>query len=71
MVKSKEDFFKKKKVTAAFSVFAFISGFIFLNKELTGNVVLDKTPSFDLLPLMGILLVFCSAILALYTIKKR
>lgn len=70
MVKQ-ENFFKRKKVTAAISAFALISGFVFLNQGITGNVVLDNSQGFNPIPFIGLLLVFCSAILALYTIRRK
>ena len=66
-----ENFFKRKKVAAGFSVFALVSGFTFLNKGITGNVILNGKPVFDIVPFIGLLLVFFSAIMALYAIKKK
>ncbi len=66
----KKSFLKKKKITAVISIFSLIAGFMFLNQDITGNVILESNPSFNPLTLIGLLLVFCSAILALYSIKK-
>jgi len=66
-----ENFFKRKKVTAAISAFALLSGFIFLNQSVTGNVVLDNSSGFNPISFIGLLLVFLAVILALYTIKKK
>ena len=68
---AEESFFRKKKVTSVFAAFALIAGFIFLNKDITGNVVLTEVPGFDIISFLGLLLVFCSASLAIYTVKKK
>ena len=70
MVKQ-ESFFKRRKTLWFFSAFALLLGFTFLNQGITGNAVLSNSQGFDPLPLIGLLLVFCSAILALYTIRKK
>ena len=66
-----ESFFKKRKTLWFFSAFALISGFAFLNQGITGNAVLSNSQGFNPIPFIGLLLVFCSAILALYTIKNK
>ena len=66
----KRKLFKTKGVAAVFAAVAFVAGFLFLDKGTTGNVILDNSPSFNAISLIGLLLVFCSAILAVYIIKK-
>jgi len=72
-MEKKMSFFKKKEVTASFSIFALASGFIFLtfNSVFTGNFVSTQTNSFNPISLIGALLVFCSVILAFYTVKRN
>ena len=62
---------KTKPATAGFSIVALLGGFLFLNHNLTGNIIAEKTATVDLLSLTGILLIVCSFILALYSTKKR
>lgn len=71
MKTNKENFFKKRKVTAMFAVISLAGGFIFLNKGITGNVVLNGSHAFSVVSLIGLLLVLCSAILIAYSIKKN
>lgn len=67
----KVKWFKAKKVAAVFAAVAFIIGFLFLDKGVTGNVILDNKYPVDFISLIGLLLVLCSAILAVYLIKKQ
>lgn len=68
----KENWFKRKKITAIFAAVAFLGGFLFLNNGgITGNVIFNREPSLDVLSLIGLALIFCSAILTIYTVKKR
>ena len=66
----KVKWFKTKSVAAVFAVVAFVVGFLFLDKGVTGNVILDNKYPVDVVSLIGLLLVLCSAILAVYIIKK-
>ena len=66
----KVKWFKMKGVAAVFAVVAFVVGFLFLDKGVTGNVILDNKYPVDVVSLIGLLLVLCSAILAVYIIKK-
>jgi len=66
----KKGFLKTKKVTAVFAVIAAFGGFLFLSQNITGNVVLNRQSSFNLLSLIGLLLVICAFILTAYSIKK-
>jgi hypothetical protein len=68
----KENWFKKKSVTAFFGIISFIFGFLFLrNGRITGNVIKSEYHDFSLLSIVGLLLVFCATAMAVYTIKKR
>ncbi len=62
--------FKTKKVAAVFAAVAFFIGFLFLDKGIIGNVILENNSPVDFISLIGLLLVLCSAILAVYIIKK-
>jgi len=67
----KENFFKTKKTTAFFAIIGLIGGFISLNKSITGKVVSNSTYSFDLISLIGVLLILCSIVVGIYSLKKR
>jgi len=69
-MKNKENIFKTKKITAPLSIISLIAGFFFLNKTITGNIILNHQSPFSLLPLIGLLLISCSVILGVYSIKK-
>lgn len=69
-MKMKKSSLESKKVTTAFALVALVAGFLFLNKGITGNAILTNPYSFSMLPVIGLLLILCSAILALHIIKK-
>ena len=62
---------KTKTATFSFAIIALISGFLFLNQGITGNVVMDNKYPFNMVSLIGLLLIACSIILGLYSIKKK
>jgi len=62
--------FKTKKIAAVFATVAFVIGFLFLDKGVTGNVILENSRPVNLISLIGLLFVLCSAILAVYVLKK-
>jgi len=67
----KNGFFNSKKIMAVFAAAAFFTGFFFLDRATTGNVVLNgNVPPIDVTSLVGVGLVLCSAILSFYSIKK-
>jgi len=66
----KVKWFKAKSVAAVFAAVAFITGFLFLDQGITGNVILDNSYPIDFISLIGLLLILCSAILAVYILKK-
>ncbi len=68
---TKENFFKKPITTGVMGITALIAGFYFLNNKITGNIILENKATFSLLSLIGILLIACSAILIVYSIKKK
>lgn len=62
---------KSKGLAAVFSLVSLITGFFFMDRSITGNVVLNgNSPSFDPLSFIGLCLVLCSGALALYVVKK-
>ena len=68
----KQNWFKKKSITASFAIISFVFGFLFLRQgRVTGNVIASNYQSFSLLSLIGLLLVFCAIIMAVYTIKRK
>ena len=62
--------FKTKKIAAVFATVAFVIGFLFLDKGVTGNVILENSRPVNFISLIGLLFVLCSAILAVYVLKK-
>lgn len=66
-----ENFLKKKSVIASFAVIALAGGFLFINKDITGNIILSSKYSFNLLSIIGLLLIVCSVILGAYSIWKK
>lgn len=63
---------KTKQGTTIFALIALISGFIFLNQStLTGNIISAGEGSFNLISFIGLLLISCSIILAVYAIVKK
>jgi hypothetical protein len=68
----KQNLFKKKSITASFAITSFIVGFFFLRQgRITGNIIANNYHNFSLLSLIGLLLVFCAIIMAVYTIKRK
>ena len=67
----KEKFFAKKGVTWTFAAIALVSGFLFLDSTPTGNVIVNRQDSMNLLSIIGLLLIACSAILIAYSAKKK
>ena len=66
----KVKWFKTKGVAAVFAGVAFVVGFFLLDRGTTGNVILDNHYPVNAVSLIGLLLVLCSAILAVYMVKK-
>jgi hypothetical protein len=67
-------FLKTKPITTAFATIALLAGAFFLNQSsLTGNAITtsDTPAAFLLLPFIGLLLIACAIILAVYTVRKR
>lgn len=65
------EWLKTRIATTTFALLAFIGGFFFLNKSITGNTIVTETSYLSLLSLIGLVLIFCSLILALYSVKRR
>ncbi|MEX0920548.1 MAG: hypothetical protein WDZ69_03140 [Candidatus Pacearchaeota archaeon] len=64
---------KGKSIAAVFAGVSFITGFFFLDRgsEITGNVIVNgNVPPFSIISLIGLFLVFCSAALVVYIVKK-
>lgn len=59
-----------KKLISSFAVVALVAGFLFLDKSVTGNVILNGQNSVDIISLIGLALVFCSAVLAGYALRR-
>jgi len=67
----KKNFFERKGVTWIFAAIALISGFIFLDSSVTGNVIVNKQSPVSALSLIGLLLILCSTVLITYSLKKK
>jgi hypothetical protein len=67
----KENFFTKKGITWIFATIALVSGFLFLDSNSTGNVILNKQSPVSLISIIGLLLLVCSIILIIYSVKKK
>jgi len=65
------DWFKGKQSTSIFAVISLVGGFLFLNQGITGNVILDKDYSTNLISVIGMFLIVCSIILGLYSLRKK
>ena len=70
-MKKKTNFLTRKRTTTFFAIISLIGGLSFLNKNITGNIILSKAYSFDLISLIGLLLILCSVILGAYSLKKK
>lgn len=62
---------KTKKITGYFAIISLASGLFFMGQRITGNAILNKGHTLNLLPVIGMLLIFCSIILGLYSLKKK
>ena len=76
MKKQKQSFFQKRSVVATFGILALLGGFYFLNEsvftgKVTGNVISSNVFPFNLISIIGMLLIICSAILIVYVIDKK
>ena len=67
----KREFFKKREVAFIFSIVAILSGFFFLNPNITGNVILSEENPMNIISIIGGLLIFSAIILAVYSFRKR
>ena len=67
----KQNILKTKKVTALFAIVALIAGFLFLNPSITGGFVLENSNALNPVSLIGLVLITCEIILAVYSIKKK
>jgi len=63
---------ESKKLTGILAGISFISGFLFLDKNITGNSIIDPTKAFysESISIIGLLLIICSVILTYYALKK-
>ena len=74
---AKDSFLERRSVVATFGILALIAGGLFVatnmpNSQPTGNFVQNNiVQSFNLVSLIGILLIACSAILIVYAIVKK
>lgn len=68
----KQSWFKEKRVIIGLALISLISGFLFISQSgITGNAVINHYQPISVLSIVGLLLIFCSVILAIYTINKE
>jgi len=67
----KENLLKKRKVTTIFALAALVGGFLFLSPTITGGAILENSAGFNPLSVIGILLICCAVVLAIYSLKKK
>lgn len=67
----KEKFFARKSVTWVFAIIAAFSGFLFLDAVPTGNIIVNRQNPVSVLSIIGLLLIACSAVLIVYSAKKK
>ena len=70
-MKKKTNFLTRKTTTAFFAIISAIAGILFLKKSITGNIILSDAYSFNLISLIGLLLILCSIILGVYSLKRK
>tara|TARA_Y100000310_G_C20435589_1_gene693577 strand:- start:575 stop:787 length:213 start_codon:yes stop_codon:yes gene_type:complete len=63
--------FKTRQATSIFAIGSLVSGFLFISQNITGNAIINNSSSFNVLSLIGLLLILCSVILGVYSIRKR
>jgi len=71
MKKKKENFLKTRKGIILFAIASLIGGFLFINHNLTGNIILNNKYFPKLISLTGSLLLLCSGILIVCSTKKK
>lgn len=68
---TKENILKTKKAATIFAIVALIGSFLFLSPSITGGFILERADSFSPLSLIGLLLIGCTIVLAVYSLKKK
>jgi len=67
----KNKFLITRGITGIFGVLAAISGLLFLDSEITGNIIANKQNPVNFVSIVGLLLIICSVILIAYTTRKE
>jgi len=70
-MKIKKNWFAKRGVIMGFAVISSLTGFLFMNHTITGNVILNENYPFTIVSVIGMLLVICAIILAVYNMKHK
>jgi len=65
------DTLKGKKFTAGFAFLSFMVGLLFVEGSFSGNAVVSDDVFFNPISLIGSLLIICSVILIVYSLKKK
>ena len=64
------DWLETRQAAAIFGIISLASGFVFLNQGITGNVIINSENPINMLNAIGLMLVFCAAILGVYSVKS-
>ncbi|MCK5603926.1 hypothetical protein KAR91_18710 [Candidatus Pacearchaeota archaeon] len=62
---------KGKRFTAGFAFFGLMWGFMFMEGSFSGNVVLAREVAFNPVSLIGALLMICSVVLIIYSVRRK
>lgn len=70
---AEKEWFNAKRFTGVLAIVSFVSGFIFLNQDVTGNTIISDVtrPSLSPVSIVGLIFILCSAILTFYSIRKQ
>jgi hypothetical protein len=66
-----KNLFRKRTVAGIFAIAALIAGILFLDSGLTGNIIVNKQSPISAVSLIGLLLVLCSAVLIIYSVREK
>jgi len=69
--KTNQSVLKKKPALALFALIALIGGVCFLDRPMTGNVVLSNHYEMHAVSIIGILLILCSIMLVAYYFHRH
>ena len=62
---------KEKQTTILIASISLVAAFLFMDKNLTGNIILNNQYSFNWISLISIALIGCAIILFAYSLNKK